>query len=342
MAAADCLTLTSAGLYCSAGDFYIDPLRPVPRALITHGHSDHARPGHSKVLATKETLAIVAIRCGPDFAKETQAIAYGETIRLGEVDVAFHPAGHVLGSAQILLCHRGQRIVISGDYKRQSDPTCTPFEVVRCHCFITEATFGLPVFRHPDPKGEIGKLLASLELFPERIHLLGAYALGKAQRLMALLRASGFERPIYIHGALKALTDYYADAGVEFGDLRPLAGQRREKLAGEIVLCPPLALEQLALRGDIEPKKIFASGWMRVRARARQRGIELPLIVSDHADWSDLCRTAIETGCEELLVTHGEADALVYWAETRGLTAKPLHLMGYGEEDLETAVETPE
>jgi len=342
MAAADCLSLTSAGLYCGAGDFYIDPLRPVPRALITHGHSDHARPGHSKVLATKETLAIMAIRCGPDFARETQAITYGETIRLGEVDVSFHPAGHVLGSAQILLCHRGQRIVVSGDYKRQDDPTCVPFEPVPCHCFITEATFGLPVFRHPDPRGEIAKLMASLQLFPERIHLVGAYALGKAQRLIALLRASGFERPIYIHGALKALTDYYASTGIKLGELRPLAGQRREKLAGEIILCPPMALEQLALKGDTEPRKIFASGWMRVRARARQRGIELPLIVSDHADWDDLCRTVVETGCGELLVTHGEADALVYWAETRGLAAKPLHLMGYGEEDLENPVEAPE
>lgn len=342
MAATDCLTLTSAGLYCSAGDFYVDPLRPVPRALITHGHSDHARPGHAKVLATRETLAIMKIRCGPDFAKETQAIAYGETIRLGDVDVSFHSAGHVLGSAQILLRHRGQRIVVSGDYKRQSDPTCTPFEVVPCHCFITEATFGLPVFRHPDPESEIAKLIASLRLFPERGHLVGAYALGKAQRIIALLRASGFEEPIYIHAALKELTDYYATTGVKLGELRPLSGRRRAKLAGEIILCPPLALESLAISSETEPRKIFASGWMRVRARARQRGIELPLIISDHVDWDGLCRTVVETGCEELLVTHGESDALVYWAETRGLAAKPLHLMGYGEEDLETSSEAPE
>ncbi|MGA3302355.1 MAG: ligase-associated DNA damage response exonuclease [Methylovirgula sp.] len=341
MTAADCLSLTPAGLYCKAGDFYVDPLRPVPRALITHGHSDHARPGHGKVLATKETLAIMAIRCGADFAKETQAIAYGESLRLGDANVSFHPAGHVLGSAQILIEHRGQRIVVSGDYKRQSDPTCAPFEPVVCHCFITEATFGLPVFRHPNAEVEIAKLLASLQLFPERSHLVGAYALGKAQRIIALLRGAGYARPIFLHGSLAELTHYYESTGIALGELRPLAGVKPAKIAGEIVLCPPMALESLALRGETEPRKVFASGWMRVRARARQRGIELPLIISDHADWDDLCRTVLETGCEELLVTHGEADALVYWGEGRGLAARPLHLMGYGDEESENG-EAPE
>ena len=271
MVAAECLTLTSAGLYCSAGDFYIDPLRAVPRALITHGHSDHARPGHDKVLATQETLAIMAIRCGADFAGATQAIAYGEGLRLGEVTVSFHPAGHVLGSAQILLCHRGGRIVVSGDYKRQADPTCAAFEPVPCDCFITEATFGLPVFRHADPAGEIGKLLASLQLFPERCHLVGAYALGKAQRILALLRAAGYDRPIFLHGSLGKVTDYYVSTGLALGELRPLVLADVAKLPGEIVLCPPMALTDLALRGDTEPRKIFASGWMRVRAGAPAR-----------------------------------------------------------------------
>ncbi len=342
MVAAECLTLTSAGLYCSAGDFYIDPLRPVPRALITHGHSDHARPGHDKVLATKETLAIMAIRCGADFAGATQAIAYGEGLRLGEVTVSFHPAGHVLGSAQILLSHRGRRIVVSGDYKRQADPTCAAFEPVPCDCFITEATFGLPVFRHADPGGEIGKLLASLQLFPERCHLVGAYALGKAQRILALLRASGYDRPIFLHGSLAKLTDYYASTGLALGELRPLVLADVAKLAGEIVLCPPMALTDLALRSDVEPRKIFASGWMRVRARARQRGIELPLVISDHADWDGLCRSVLDTGCAELLVTHGESDALVYWAQRRGIAAAPLHLMGYGNEEIESEAEVSE
>lgn len=339
MVAAEYLTLTPAGLYCSAGDFYIDPLRPVPRALITHGHSDHARPGHDKVLATPETLAIMAIRCGPAFAKSTQPLGYGKVIRIGEVDVSLHPAGHVLGSAQILLSLNGKRIVVSGDYKRQSDPTCQPFEPVLCDCFITEATFGLPVFRHPDPMEEIGKLLASLQIFPERCHLVGAYSLGKAQRVLALLRAVGYDRPIFLHGSLVALTDFYASTGLAFGDLRPLIAANLDKLGGEIVVCPPMALESLALRGDTEPRKVFASGWMRVRARARQRGIELPLVISDHADWDGLCRSVIESSCHELLVTHGESEALVYWAQSRGLAASPLHLMGYGHEDMESPPE---
>jgi putative mRNA 3-end processing factor len=342
MRAADCLTLTSAGLYCSAGDFYIDPLRPVARALITHGHSDHARAGHDKVLATKETLAVMAIRCGDGFAGQTQALTYGERLRIGEVDVSLHPAGHVLGSAQILLNHRGKRIVVSGDYKRQADPTCAAFEPVACDCFISEATFGLPIFRHADPDAEISKLLASLRLFPERRHLVGAYALGKAQRILALLRAAGYDRPIFLHGGLAKLTDYYASTGLAFGALQPLAGVDLAKLAGEIILCPPSALEGLARRGEHEPRKIFASGWMRVRARARQRGVELPLVISDHADWAGLCQSVLDTGCEELLVTHGESDALTYWAQTRGIDAKPLHLMGYGNDDADSAAEVDE
>ncbi len=335
MLAAECLTLTPAGLYCSAGDFYIDPLRPVERAVITHGHSDHARPGHAKVFATKETLAIMALRCGAGFADATQAVAYGEQVRLGDACVSFHPAGHVLGSAQILVQANGRRIVISGDYKRQRDPTCVPFEPVACDCFITEATFGLPVFRHPDADNEIAKLLASLHVFPDRPHVVGAYALGKAQRILALLRGAGYEQPIYLHGALAKLTEFYESTGLSFGELRPYAGAKASELAGAIIVCPPVALESLALRGDTEPRKIFASGWMRVRARARQRGIELPLIISDHADWEALCQSIRDSGCTEVLVTHGESDALVYWAQGAGLEAAPLHLMGYGDEEAE-------
>jgi putative mRNA 3-end processing factor len=339
MLAAECLTLTPAGLYCSAGDFHVDPLRPVPRALITHGHSDHARPGHGKVLATPETLAIMALRSGLNFAGETQAIAYGETLQLGDAKVSFHPAGHVLGSAQILIETKGRRIVVSGDYKRQLDPTCLAFEPVACDCFITEATFGLPVFRHPDAMDEIGKLLSSLHIFPERPHVVGAYSLGKAQRVLALLHGAGYDKPIYLHGALAKITEYYASQGIAFGELRPYTSAKAADLAGSIILCPPVALESLALRGDTEPRKTFASGWMRVRARARQRGIELPLIISDHADWDALCQTVRDSGCSELLVTHGEADALVYWAQGQGLNAAPLHLMGYGDEETESGTE---
>jgi putative mRNA 3-end processing factor len=337
MRAAELLRLEPAGLYCAAGDFYVDPTRPVPRALITHGHSDHARAGHGQVLATDATLAIMAVRYGAAFAGTTQPVSYGETLRIGGVDVSFHPAGHVLGSAQIRLQAGGPVIVISGDYKREADPTCTPFEPLRCDTFVTEATFGLPVFRHAGAAREIEKLLASLRLFPERAHLVGAYSLGKAQRLMGLLRAAGYDRPLYIHGAVERLTTLYQDLGVDLGDIRKVAGPERARLAGEIIICPPSALQELWARKFPDPVTAFASGWMRVRARARQRGIELPLVISDHADWDGLCETVRETGCDELLVTHGEADALVHWASGQGLAAEPLHMLGYGEEGADEA-----
>ena len=332
MSASQVLKITPAGLYCPAGDFYIDPLRPVPRALITHGHADHARAGHDAVMATADTLAIMALRYGTGFTQLRQVAEYGETIKVGDIQVSFHPAGHVLGSAQIALELGGYRLVVSGDYKRAADPTCLGFEPLRCHAFISEATFGLPVFRHPDAAGEIDKLLASQQLFPERTHIVGVYALGKAQRMMALLRGAGYGRPIYIHGALERLTTYYQDVGFELGEIRKAALTDRAKLGGEIVLCPPGAIKELWARKFPDPITVAASGWMRVRARARQKGVELPLIVSDHADWEDLCATVVETGCEELWVTHGEAEALVHWAKTQGIDAQPLHLIGYGEE----------
>ena len=335
---ADLLTLKPAGLYCAAGDFFIDPLRPVPRALITHAHADHARAGHAHVLATAQTLALMAVRYGENFAGAVQPVAYGETLDIGGVGVSFHPAGHVLGSAQIQLARGGARTVISGDYKREADPTCAAFTPLACDTFISEATFGLPVFRHAKTAAEIDKLLASQRLFPERTHLVGVYALGKAQRVIALLRAAGYDRPVYIHGALEKITAYYQDAGVALGDVRKAAGAGA--LPGEIVLCPPTALNDLWSRKFAEPLTAFASGWMRVRAHARQRGIELPLVISDHADWDGLCATIHETGCETLLVTHGEPDALVHCFRQRGLSAEPLHILGYGDEEADTPAGT--
>jgi putative mRNA 3-end processing factor len=335
MRASDLLQPRPEGLYCPPADAYIDAMRPVPRCLITHGHSDHARPGHGAVLATAETLDIMAIRMGEGFAGSRQAIAYGTPMRLNDATLTFVPAGHVLGSAQIVIECRGFRIVVSGDYKRQHDPTSAPFEPVSCDVFLTEATFGLPVFRHPDAGQEIARLIQSLALFPDRPHLLGAYALGKAQRLIALLRAGGYDRPIWLHGALVKLCAYYASRGIDLGDLRPIAGQGKADLAGELILCPPGAMADLWSRRFGDPVTCYASGWMRIRARARQRGVELPLVISDHVDWHDLTRTIVETGCGELWITHGEADALVRWAELRGLPAKPLHLVGYGDEEAE-------
>jgi putative mRNA 3-end processing factor len=327
------VTLAPEGLYCPSGNFFVDPTRPVPRALITHGHSDHARAGHGAVLATSDTLAIMAARYGEGFSTSTQAIAPGERVRLGDAEVSFHPAGHVLGSAQIRLGFPDRVIVVSGDYKREADPTCAGFEVVPCDVFVTEATFGLPVFRHSRTALEIDKLLASRALFPDRAHLVGAYSLGKAQRVMALLRAAGYERPIFFHGAVERLTRLYEERGIALGETRKVVAGERAKLGGEIVICPPSALQDLWARKFPDPVLAFASGWMRVRARARQRGIELPLVISDHADWDALCATVVETGCSRLLVTHGEADALVHWARGRGIEAEPLHILGYGDEE---------
>ena len=329
----DILTPTPAGLCCRPGGFHIDPTRPVDKAVITHGHSDHARAGHGSVLATQETLDLMGLRYGANFAGSTQAVRYGESLNMGGATVTFHPAGHVLGSAQVAVEHAGVRIVASGDYKDVPDPTCAPFELVTCDVFITEATFGLPVFRHGDPDGEIAKLLRSAALFPERAHLVGAYSLGKAQRIIALIRKAGYAQPIYLHGAMESITRYYQSRGIALGALRPVRDAGKAELAGAIVLCPPSALNELWSRRFPDPVTAFASGWMRVRARARQGGIALPLVISDHADWDGLAATIAATGASEVWVTHGQEEALVHLCVTHGLRARPLALVGYGEED---------
>ena len=331
----DLLCSTPAGLFSKAGGLHIDPTRPVERALITHGHSDHARSGHGAVLATRETLRIMAARYGEDFAGTTEAATLGEAMRIGDATVTFQPAGHVLGSAQIVVESGGTRIVASGDYKRRPDPTCQSFEPVACDVFITEATFGLPVFRHPPDSEEIAKLLTAQAQFPERAVLVGAYALGKAQRVIALLRQAGYERPIWIHGALQGLCDLYRDFGVELGELRPATGAAKKDLAGEIVLAPPGSLTDRWSRRLPDPITAMASGWMRVRARARQRGAELPLIISDHADWDELTMTIREVAAPEVWVTHGNEEALVHYARTIGLRGRALALIGRGEDEQE-------
>lgn len=321
----------AAGLCCAPGGFHVDPTRPVPRAVVSHGHSDHARPGHGAVLATPETIAIMRARLGPDAAGSFQELKYGEPLVLGDVTVRLAPAGHILGSAQVVIEHRGRRAVVSGDYKRRPDPTAAPFELVRCDLFVTEATFALPVFRHEPDAREIGRLLASLRAFAERTHLVGAYGLGKTQRLIALLRAAGYDRPIWLHGAHKAMCDLYGELGVDLGPLA-LVSDADTKLPGEIVLCPPSALKDRWTRRLSDPVTAFASGWMRVRARARQYGVELPLVVSDHVDWPELIATIAETEAEEVWVTHGREDALVRQIGLMGKRGRALALVGYEEE----------
>ncbi len=324
------LTVRPEGLYCEPGGFYLDPHGAVGKAIVTHGHSDHARPGHGAVLATRETLAIMHARnAAPD---SERAIRYGETLTVGGVGITLQPAGHVLGSAQIVLEHAGSRAVVSGDYKRSADPTCAGFVPVPCDVFVTEATFALPVFRHPPAAAEIARLLASVALFPERTHVVGCYALGKAQRLIALLREAGWDRPIYLHGALQTLCDLYGALGVQLGELRP-ATVGRGDLAGEIVLAPPSAIADRWARRLGDPVVCAASGWMRVRQRAKQGGVELPLVISDHADWPELLATAEDVAAPEIWVTHGREDALIHALGKQGIKGRALRLVGREEEE---------
>jgi putative mRNA 3-end processing factor len=324
---------TPEGLYCLPGDFHIDPVRPAPHAVITHGHSDHARSGHGTVLATPETLAIMTARCGADFAGSTQAARYGEKISRGGVSVSLAPAGHVLGSAQAVLRWKGITAVVSGDYKRRRDPTCPPFEPVACNLFVSEATFGLPVFRFPDAADEVAKLLKSVALFPERTHLVGAYALGKAQRIIRLLREAGYAKTVYMHGAMASMNALYQAHGVDLGALAPATDTARNALPGEIVIAPPSAIADKWARRFADPIPAFASGWMMVRARARQRHVELPLVISDHADWDELILTAQELKPEELWITHGNEEALLRWAALNQVAATALEIAGYEDEE---------
>lgn len=331
----DLLRPTPGGLYCPPGDFYVDPVRPVDRAVVTHGHSDHARAGHGAVLATPQTLAIMAERYGQDFTERAQPVGYGETASHNGVEVTLVPAGHVLGSAQAVVRWKGLTMVVSGDYKRRRDPTCAPFEPVPCHVFISEATFGLPVFRHPPDAEEVGRLVRSLGQFPERAHLVGAYALGKAQRVIRLLREVGWERTIHVHGAMERLNRLYAREGIDLGPLAPATGLGKEALGGEVVIAPPSAIQDRWARRFADPVTAFASGWMGVRARARQKGVELPLVLSDHADWDELTATFRELNPDEIWITHGREEGLLRWAELEGRKARALRLVGYDEEDEE-------
>ena len=324
-----------SGIYVKPADLWIDPSRPVARAAVTHGHADHARSGHGSVFATPETLAIMALRYGVDAeASHNQAFAYGDGFERGGVRFSFHPAGHVLGSAQILMEYRGERIVVTGDYKRRADPTCAPFEVVPCDIFVTEATFGLPVFRHPPTGDEIAKLIGAVRAEPDRAILVGAYALGKAQRVIAELRGAGWDAPIYIHGSLQALCAYHQEQGIDLGELRPATAETvtKAETAGQIVIAPPSAFNSPWMRRFADPVVGFASGWMQIRNRAKARGVELPMVISDHVDWPDLTRTIQELAPEETWITHGREDALMRWCEMTQRVGRPLRLVGYEDE----------
>jgi putative mRNA 3-end processing factor len=323
------------GLYCVPADAYIDPHQAVERAIITHGHADHARSGHGEVFATPETISIMHTRYYmKDETRET-GLAYGRRLDLGNgVTLWFASAGHILGSAQAVLEYQGVRVVAAGDYKRHPDPTCAPFEVVPCDVFITEATFALPVFQHPPLEAEVQKVLRSLKALPDRTHLIGVYALGKCQRVMKTLRLAGYNEPFYMHGALKKLTELYESFGQDFGEwimVSDIPRADRHVFQGKIVLCPPAQINDRWSRRFADPLPTVASGWMQIRARARQRRAEMALVVSDHADWNDLIRTCEETGADDIWITHGRVEALQYALEQRGMRAKALDLIGRDE-----------
>lgn len=320
----DWVVVKKAGLYCQVGDFYIDPYYPVAKAVITHGHADHARAGHQIVWATEETAEIMQLRYGQTCAEQFVRMPYGQSEVINGVRVTLISAGHILGSAQVLLEYGGERLVITGDFKRDADPTCPPFQPVQADYLITEATFGLPVFVHPPIEEELAKLCLSLERNPDKPHLLGCYALGKAQRVIMGLRAMGYHAPIYHHGAMTKLCEYYQSKGCDLGEVEPVGRQRKADFAGSLVLCPPSALVAPWGQGFPDAIKSMASGWLRIRARSRQRRVELPLVISDHADWPSLLQTVTEVNPRVVYVTHGREDALVYQCQKMGYQAQAL------------------
>ncbi len=330
------LTLTEAGLYCPPGRFHIDPWRPVERALITHAHGDHARGGSAAYLATREGLPLLVNRLPADASIET--VDYGETRRIGDVDVSFHPAGHVLGSAQIRIAHAGRVWVVTGDYKLAPDPTCAPFEPVRCHVLVTESTFGLPIYRWDAPE----TLIAAIARWWEdnradgQASVLFAYSLGKAQRVLAGLArhyAGAFPGPIYCHGAVERMNAAYRAAGVMLPETLPVAAAPLDTTWAEaLVLAPPSAGGSRWMRRFVPFSAAFASGWMAIRGMRRRANYDRGFALSDHADWDALNLAIDAADPEEVWVTHGYRDELVRWLKALGRPARAIATRFEGED----------
>lgn len=330
--AGDLIVARPEGLYCPPGDFYLDPWRPVDRAVITHGHSDHARMGHGHYLAHHDSAAILRRRLGEDITLQT--LAYGEVIEHHGVRVSLHPAGHVLGSAQVRLEHAGRVWVASGDYKLEADGTCAPFEPVRCDTFITESTFGLPIYRWPSQAALFAEIDAwwRANAAAGRASVLYAYALGKAQRLLHGVDAS--IGPIVAHGAVEPLNAVYRAAGVALPPTFHASDPALDKaaLARALVIAPPSAGRSPWIRRfGSDPSDAFASGWMQLRGTRRRRGVDRGFVVSDHADWPGLMAAIRGTGAERVFVTHGSVPMMVRWLRELGLDAQAFKTE-YGEE----------
>ena len=319
----DLLRVTDAGLFCEAGDFHIDPWQPVDRAVITHAHSDHARAGSHSYLCAEEGVALLAHRLP---GSSIQGVAWGERRTLNGVTISLHPAGHIRGAAQVRVEHRGETWVASGDYKRHGDPTCHPFEVVRCHTFITEATFALPVYRWSTPTAVVADIVRWYEQVRSDggCAVLLTYTLGKAQRLLAELTPF-LDAPVLVHGAVEPLTAIYRAAGVALAPTILVRDTgKRVKHRGAFVIAPPSAAVPGWLRRFNEPQVGFASGWMRLRGTRRRRALDRGFGLSDHVDWTGLLQTIAETGATRVLATHGDSRALVRYLQDRGLEAGAL------------------
>ncbi len=325
------LECTDRGLYCSAGDFYIDPWRPVPRAVITHAHSDHARPGSQRYLASQAGREVLQTRLGDQAAIHT--LAYGESYGSHGVQISLHPAGHILGSAQVRVEHRGEVWVVTGDYKTEPDPTCQTFEPLRCHTLISECTFGLPIYRWPDQQSVFQEINAWWRdnAAAGQTSVLLAYALGKAQRVLAGVDPT--IGPIYCHGAVERLNQAYRASGIPLPPTQAATMAPREKIApGGLVLAPPSAAGTPWIRRFGDYTTAFASGWMRIRGTRRRRGIERGFVLSDHVDWPSLLDVIDQSQAETILLTHGPTEALVRLLHQRGLNAAALSTR-YGEEE---------
>jgi putative mRNA 3-end processing factor len=307
------------GLYCPDGAFHLDPLLPVERAVVTHAHGDHARAGSASYLCTPETGALLRRRLE---GARVETMPYGERRRIGDVTVSLHPAGHMLGSAQVRIEGRAGVWVVSGDYKREADPTCAPFEPLPCDVFVTEATYALPLFRWDDPAAVASEIVAWWQGNPGKTSVLFCYALGKAQRLLAEIGRIT-DRPVWVHGMIEPFAQVYRECGVRLAETRHVGDERG--LAGELVLAPITARGTPWMKRFRSFEQGFASGLMRIRGTRRRRGFDRGFVVSDHADWPGLLRTVRETGAQRVLATHGHREVLVrHLRETQGVDAAPI------------------
>ena len=314
------VTLTRRGLYCPPGDFYIDPVKPAQTALVTHAHGDHLREGSARILMAAPGLGIARKRLRD--ARNVVAVEYGATFRLGPVAVSLHPAGHILGSAQVRLEHDGEVWVVSGDYKRQPDPTCTPFAPLPCDVFVSEATFGQPHFVWPDTAAVVGNIVRWWQMNRERgaNSVLFCYALGKAQRVLAEMLA--FTRdPVHVHGEIAALVEVYRAAGIDMVPTVPVTAGAAAGLRGALVMATPAMGRSAWLRSLGRGSRGFCSGWMLLPGENRRRGYDTGFVVSDHADWPALVRTCQESGARRILLMHGRTDTLAAHLADLGLDA---------------------